>query len=122
MNLDRLRTLVKRLKTRQDPACELRATDDTAARLLAVLVCRPEAFEPGELVALLHGSRARKVHDWLVNSEVRKSPRAEELRVAWLADADLAVASAGWALTPERVAKKLEGLDLPGLLDTVESR
>ena len=31
------------------------------------------------------------------------------------------VASAGWALTIERVVKKPEGLDLTGLLDTVES-
>jgi 3-methyladenine DNA glycosylase AlkD len=31
------------------------------------------------------------------------------------------VASAGWALTSERVAKSPDGLDLTGLLDTVES-
>ena len=31
------------------------------------------------------------------------------------------VASAGWALTTERVAKKPEGLDLPGLLDIIEA-
>lgn len=30
------------------------------------------------------------------------------------------VASAGWALTTERVAKNAEGLDLPELLDIVE--
>ena len=31
------------------------------------------------------------------------------------------MASAGWALTTERVAKKPEGLDLPGLLDIIEA-
>ena len=31
------------------------------------------------------------------------------------------VASAGWALTSERVNRKPEGLDLPGLLDTIEA-
>jgi 3-methyladenine DNA glycosylase AlkD len=30
------------------------------------------------------------------------------------------VASAGWALTSERVAKKPEGLDIPALLDVIE--
>ena len=30
-------------------------------------------------------------------------------------------ASAGWALTTERVAKKPEGLDLAGLLDVIEA-
>ena len=32
------------------------------------------------------------------------------------------VASAGWALTAERVAKKPEGLDLDGLLDVIEAQ
>ena len=32
------------------------------------------------------------------------------------------VASAGWALTTERVVKKPEGLDLDGLLDVVEAQ
>lgn len=31
------------------------------------------------------------------------------------------VASAGWALTTERVAKNPEGLDLTGLLDVIET-
>jgi 3-methyladenine DNA glycosylase AlkD len=121
VNLSKLRVLAKRLKTQQDLACELWATGDTAARLLALLICRPKAFERGELDAMLRGSRTPKVHDWLVNYVVKKSPHAEELRVAWTADADPVVASAGWALTTERVAKKPEGLDLAGLLDTIEA-
>ena len=52
---------------------------------------------------------------------VKKSPHAEDLRVAWFDDANPVVASAGWALTSARVAKKPEGLDLPGLLDLVEA-
>jgi 3-methyladenine DNA glycosylase AlkD len=61
------------------------------------------------------------VHDWLVNYVVKKSPHSEELRVAWSSDPDPVVASAGWALTTERVAKKPEGLDLAGLLDVIEA-
>ncbi|HXF01838.1 MAG TPA: DNA alkylation repair protein [Arthrobacter sp.] len=121
VNLSKLRAVAKRLKTQQDLARELWATDNTAARLLALLICRPKAFERDELDAMLRESRAPKVHDWLVNYVVKKSPHAEELRVAWTADADPVVASAGWALTTERVAKKPEGLDLAGLLDTVEA-
>jgi 3-methyladenine DNA glycosylase AlkD len=52
---------------------------------------------------------------------VKKSPHSEELRQAWFADPDPVVASAGWALTTERVAKRPEGLDLPGLLDIIEA-
>ncbi|MET8470580.1 DNA alkylation repair protein [Streptomyces sp. NPDC006422] len=121
VNLSKLRAVAKRLKTQQDLARELWATGDTAARLLALLVCRPKAFEHDELDAMVRETRSRKVHDWFVNYVVKKSPYAEELRVAWTADPDPAVASAGWALTAERVSKKPEGLDLPGLLDTIEA-
>lgn len=121
VNLSALRAVAKRLRTQHDLAVELWATDDTAARLLALLICRPKAFAPQELDTMLRQARAPKVHDWLVNYVVKKSPHAEQLRVAWTADPDQVVASAGWVLTTERVARKSEGLDLPELLDTIEA-
>jgi 3-methyladenine DNA glycosylase AlkD len=120
-NLSKLRAVAKRLKTQQDLARALWATGDTAARLLALLVCRPKDFDRAGLDTMLRESRAPKVHDWLVNYVVKKNPHAEALRVAWMADPDPVVASAGWALTTERVAKDPSGLDLPGLLDTIEA-
>jgi 3-methyladenine DNA glycosylase AlkD len=121
VNLSKLRAIAKRLKTQHELALGLWATGDTAARLLALLVCRPKALSRGELDTMLRESRAAKVQDWLVNYVVKKGPHAEELRVAWLADPDPVVASAGWALTSERVAKMPEGLDLAGLLDVIEA-
>ncbi|MGW4221671.1 DNA alkylation repair protein [Streptomyces bacillaris] len=121
VHLGKLRAVAKRLKTQPDLARELWATGDTAARLLAVLVSRPKAYGRDELDTMIREARAPKVHDWLVNYVVKKSPYAEELRLAWTADPDPVVASAGWALTTERVAKKPEGLDLDGLLVTVEA-
>jgi 3-methyladenine DNA glycosylase AlkD len=121
VNLGALRAIATRLKTQQDLARELWATGDAAARLLALLVCRPKAFDRDELDAMLRQARAPKVQDWLVNYVVKKSPHAEELRLAWSADPDPVVASAGWALTTHRVAKQPEGLDLPGLLDVIEA-
>ncbi|WP_086823585.1 DNA alkylation repair protein [Allokutzneria sp. NRRL B-24872] len=121
VNLTKLRAIAKRVKTQQDLARELWATGDSAARLLALLICRPKAFERDELDAMIREARAPKVHDWLVNYVVKKSSHSEDLRLAWFADADPVVASAGWALTAERVAKKPDVLDLPGLLDLVEA-
>jgi 3-methyladenine DNA glycosylase AlkD len=121
VNLSKLRALAKRLKTQQELASGLWETDDTAARLLALLICRPKAFRRDELDAMVRGARTPKVHDWLVNYVVKKNPHAEELRLAWSADPDPVVASAGWALTTERVAKRPEGLDLSGLLDVIEA-
>ncbi|WP_406075980.1 DNA alkylation repair protein [Micromonospora sp. NBC_01638] len=121
VHLGKLRALAKRLKTQQDLACQLWQTNDTAARLLAILICRPKAFERDELDVMLREARVPKVHDWLVNYVVKKNPHSEELCLAWSADPDPVVASAGWALTTERVTKKPESLDLPGLLDVIET-
>jgi 3-methyladenine DNA glycosylase AlkD len=121
VNLTKLRAVAKRLKVQQDLARQLWATDDTAAKLLALLICRPKAFGRDELDVMVRRARTPKVHDWLVNYVVKKSPHAEELRLAWFADPDPVVASAGWALTTERVARKPAGLDLDGLLDIIEA-
>ena len=121
VNLGQLRALAKRLKTSQDLSRQLWATGDTAARLLSLLICRPKAFERDELDVMVRGARTPKVHDWLVSYVVKKSPHAEDLRLAWSADPDPVVASAGWALTTDRVARRPEGLDLARLLDIIEA-
>ena len=121
VNLSALRAVAKRLKTQQDLAHELWTTGDTAARLVAILICRPKAYGRDELDAMLREAHTPKVHDWLVSYVVKKSPHAEELRRTWMADTDPVVASAGWALTTERVVKTPEGLDLAALLDVIEA-
>lgn len=121
VNLGALRAVAKRLGTRHEFAKELWATGDTAARLLAILVSKPASFVLSELDTMLREARAPKVQDWLVNYVVKKSRHAEELRLAWFADPDPVVASAGWALTTQRVVKNPEGIDLAGLLDTIEA-
>ncbi|MBF6427107.1 DNA alkylation repair protein [Nocardia cyriacigeorgica] len=122
VNLTKLRAVAKRLKTQHDLARDLWATGDTAARLLALLICRPKAFDRDELDAMMRQARAPKVQDWLINYVVKKNPHAEDLRRTWFADPDPIVASAGWALTSERVVKDPEGLDLTELLDRIESQ
>ncbi|MEC5183915.1 3-methyladenine DNA glycosylase AlkD [Cryobacterium sp. MP_3.1] len=121
VNLTKLRAVAKRLKTQQELSRELWATGDTAARLLALLICRPKDFERDELDAMLREAGTPKVQDWLVNYVVKKNPHVEELRVLWFADTDPVVASAGWALTTDRVAKSPQGLDLDGLLEHIEA-
>lgn len=121
VNLTRLRAVGKRLKTNHELAVDLWQTDQASARLLALLICRPKAFGRDDLDQMLREARTPKVHAWLVSYVVQKSPHAEDLRLAWLADPDPSVASGGWELTTARVVKKPEGLDLPGLLDEVEA-
>ncbi|MGX6511365.1 DNA alkylation repair protein [Rhodococcus sp. SJ-2] len=122
VNLTQLRAIAKRLKVQQELAEELWETGDSAARLLAILIGRPKAFTRDALDTMLREARVPKVQDWLVNYIVKKSPHADELRVLWFDDPDPVVASAGWALTAERVVKKPESVDLAGLLDTIEGQ
>lgn len=74
VNLSKLRAIAKRVKTQQPLARELWTTDGTAARLLALPICKPKEFDGGELDSMLRLSRAPKVQDWLVNYVVRKTP------------------------------------------------
>ena len=121
VNLTKLRGVAKSLKTQHDLAGQLWDTGDTAARLVALLICRPKQYSAPQLDAMLRSARIPKVHDWLVNYVVKNNAHVEELRTAWFDDPDPVVASAGWALTSDRVAKSPEGLDLTDLLDLVEA-
>lgn len=122
VNLTKLRALAKQVKPQPELVPQLWATGDSAARLVAILNARPKVFEQSELDTMLRQARTPKVHDWLVNYVVKKSPHVEALRQAWLEDSDPVVASAGWALTAHRVTKNPEGLDLSGLLDAIEAQ
>ena len=119
VNLTHLRALAKRLKTQHELALELWATENTAARLLATLVCKPKAFSAAELDAMIRDIRSPKLLDWLIVNVVKPGRHAEELRVRWKDGGDL-VGRAGWSLTTERVVKKADGLDLDALLDQIE--
>lgn len=122
VNLTQLRAVAKGLKTDHELAARLWETDDTAARLVAILISRPKLYTATQLDTMLRDARVPKVQDWLVSYIVKKNPHVDELRVAWFADPDPVVASAGWTLTSDRVAKSPEGLDLTGLLDLVEAQ
>ena len=119
VNLTRLRALAKRLKTQHELALRLWATGETAARLLATLVCKPKSFSAAEHDAMVHDIRSPKLLDWFIVNMVKPGRHAEELRLAWK-DGDDLVGRAGWTLTTERVVKNSDGLDLEALLDQIE--
>jgi 3-methyladenine DNA glycosylase AlkD len=119
VNLTHLRTLAKGLGAQPELALQLWATGDTAARLLATLVCKPKALSVAELDAMVRDIRSPKLLDWFIVNVVKQSRHAEELRLRWK-DADDLVGRAGWSLTTERVVKKAEGLDLEALLAQIE--
>ncbi|MET0596128.1 MAG: DNA alkylation repair protein [Polyangiaceae bacterium] len=119
VNLTHLRDLAKRLKTQHELALELWATGNTAARLLATLVCKPKAIAAAELDSMVRDIRAPKLLDWFIVNVVKPGRHTEELRVRWKDGKDL-VGRAGWSLITTRVLKSAEGLDLGALLDQIE--
>jgi 3-methyladenine DNA glycosylase AlkD len=62
-----------------------------------------------------------RVADWLISNVIRQHPDKEALRQGWMSSDDRWAARAGWDLTAERVGKSPEGLDVPALLDRIES-
>lgn len=128
VNLTKLRAIAKRLKTQPDLARALWTTpaEDSTSKLLALLISRPKQYSEAELDQMLREAPTPKVHEWLVSYMVKKSPHREALREAWFADDDPVVASAGWALTSDRIAKAPsgetpDGIDLDRLLDIIEA-
>ena len=120
VNLTHLRSLAKQLKTQHELALQLWATGDTAARLLATLVCKPKAFSAAELDAMIRDIRSPKLLDWFIVNVVQPGRHAGELRPGWK-DGDDLVGRAGWSLTTDRVVKNAGDLDLGALLDQIET-
>jgi 3-methyladenine DNA glycosylase AlkD len=91
------------------------------ARLLAVLLMKPDRLGQEQLDVMVRSATAGQLADWLNAYVVRKHPDREQLRRMWMADADPWAARAGWSLTSERVEKDPAGLDLAALLNRIES-
>jgi 3-methyladenine DNA glycosylase AlkD len=121
-----LRTLAKKIKTDHALALELWKTGNIDAQLLAILLMKPKSLSAAELDKMVRAARFAWVADWLNAYIVKEQPPAdkETLRLKWMKDDDGWAARAGWNLTASRInkgGKDVEGLDLPGLLDRIES-
>ena len=93
------------------------------AQLLAILLMKPRELSAKELGRMVRAARFAWVADWFNAYIVKVQPDAdkEALRIKWMEDEDGWAARAGWNLTAVRIAEGAGGLDLPGLLDRIES-
>lgn len=121
VKLGDIRALAKKIKTDHELGMALWETGNVDARLLAILVVKPKELSSEELDRMVRSIDFAQVADWLNAYVVRNHPDKEALREAWLTDDDPWAARAGWDLTSERIGKSAEGLDLPALLDRIES-
>jgi 3-methyladenine DNA glycosylase AlkD len=116
-----IRLLAKKIGSDHELALSLWETGNVDAQLLAILLIKPKDLSAKEVDRLVRSVTIPWVADWLNNYVVKQHTDKETLRQEWLATDDRWAARAGWHLTAERVAKNPEGLDLPALLDRIES-
>jgi 3-methyladenine DNA glycosylase AlkD len=116
-----IRALAKKIKTDHELAMSLWETGNVDAQLLATLLIKPRNLSAEETDRMVRTVAFAHVADWLISYVVKQRPDKEALRQGWMAADDRWAARAGWSLTAERVVKGPEGLDLPGLLDRIES-
>lgn len=116
-----IRKLAAKIKTNHALAMALWETGNIDARLLAILLLNPKNLSGNELDRMVRSAGFAQVADWLMSNVVKKHPDKESLRQRWMADDDPWAARAGWSLTSERIGKDPEGLDLPTLLNRIES-
>jgi len=116
-----IRKVAATIKTDDELARALWKTDNIDAQLLAILVITPKKVTSDELDAMVRSARFSQLADWLNSYIVKEHPDREDLRERWMEDDDPWAARAGWSLTSGRVARDGDGLDVPTLLDRIES-
>jgi 3-methyladenine DNA glycosylase AlkD len=116
-----LRALAKKTRANPELAMPLWKTGNVDAQLLATLLIKPKMLSAKEVDRLVRSISFAHVADWLISYVVKQHPDKETLRQEWMAADDRWAARAGWSLTAERVVKSPDGLELPALLDRIES-
>jgi len=121
VRLGDIRKLATKVKTNHEMAIALWETGNVDARLLAILLINPKNLSSTEMDRMVRSATFAQVADWLNSYVVKNHPDKEALRQVWMAADDPWAARAGWSLTSERIAKSPEGLNLPALLERIES-
>jgi 3-methyladenine DNA glycosylase AlkD len=121
VKLGDIRVLAKKVGSDHELARSLWETGNIEAQLLATLLIKPKKLSADEMNRMVRSVTFVQVADWLNAYVVKQHSDKEALREKWMATLHRWAARAGWSLTSERVEKNPEGLDLPALLDRIES-
>jgi 3-methyladenine DNA glycosylase AlkD len=116
-----IRKVANKIKTNHALALSLWDTGNVDAQFLATLLIEPKKLSSKEMDRLVRSIAYVRVADWLISYVLANFPDKDTLREGWMDDKDRWAARAGWQLTASRVAKSPNGLDLPALLNRIES-
>jgi 3-methyladenine DNA glycosylase AlkD len=121
IKLGDIRTLANKIKANHALALQLWNTENIDARLLATLIMDPKKLSQDELETMVRSEKYTQVADWLYANVIKVYPDTESLRTAWMHSDDTMCARAGWSLTSGCVTRNPDVLDIPKLLDRIES-
>ena len=116
-----IRKVAAKIKIDHPLALALWDTGNIDAKLLAILILKPNVLSRDDLDRMVRSVEIAQVADWLSSYVLKNHPEKEKLRRAWMEEDDPWAARAGWSLTAGRVARSPDGLDVPSLLDRIES-
>jgi 3-methyladenine DNA glycosylase AlkD len=116
-----IRKLANQIKTNHTLGLELWATGNIEARLLATLIMVPKNLSTDELDKLARSEKYSQLADWLFAYIIKLHPDKEELRIKWMQETEPTVARYGWSLTSGRIAREPDGIDIPALLNRIET-
>ena len=116
-----IRKVAAEIKADHDLALSLWKSGNLDARLLAILIMKSKNLSAAELDEMVGSARIPQLADWLNSYIVKNHPDKEALREKWMETDDPWAARAGWNLTAARIARSADGIDLPALLDRIES-
>ncbi len=116
-----IRALAKKIKTNHSLALELWDTENIDARFLATLIIKPEKLSQDDLNRMVKSEKYVHVADWLYAYVIKIHPDKDALRKEWMKSKDAMCARAGWSLTSGCVTRDPDALDLPAILDRIET-
>lgn len=116
-----IRALAKKIKLNHGLALDLWETGNVDARLLAILIIDPKKLSKNEIGRMVKSETFTQVADWLHANVIKKHPDHEFLRGEWMQSKNKMCARAGWSLTAGAVLRNPDMLDLPALLDRIET-
>jgi 3-methyladenine DNA glycosylase AlkD len=116
-----IRNVAKKTKADHALALALWDTENSDARLLATLIIDPKKLSHEDINRMVKSEKYVHVADWLYSYVIKLHPDTEPLRNEWMSSKDVMCARAGWSLTSGCVARNPDILDLPALLDRIET-
>jgi 3-methyladenine DNA glycosylase AlkD len=121
VKLGDIRAIAAKIKKDHALALALWETENIDARLLATLIIDVRTLSLKEVDKLVRTADFSQLADWVNAYVVKEHPEKEALRKKWMQSKEPWTARAGWALTAGRIARSADGLDIPALLDRIET-